>query len=89
MPNSLRKFLPLLLAAAITSPVLMTGCEVNGRVYDSYDHQYRHWAPESTYYAQWETDNHYRHERYERRSKQEQQEYWKWRHDHDHDHDNH
>jgi hypothetical protein len=78
---------PVLLAAAITSPLLLTGCEVHGRVYDSYDHAYVQWAPESPYYTQWEHDTHRHHERYERRSHQEQQEYWQWRrqhHDHDH-----
>lgn len=70
----------LLMAAAISSPLLFTGCEVHGRVYDSYDHQYRRWAPESSYYSEWENGTHRRHERYERRSREEQQEYWEWRH---------
>lgn len=81
------KLASLLLAAAISSPLLITGCEVHGRVYDSYDHQYRQWAPESTYYSQWEVETHRRHERYERRKHEEQEEYWEWRHHHDHDHD--
>jgi hypothetical protein len=80
MSNCFKKFLPLLLAAALSAPVFMTGCEVHGRVYDSYDHQYRQWAPESPYYSQWEAENHYRHERLERRSREEQQQYWQWRH---------
>lgn len=87
MPDWTKKFFPLLLAAAFTSPILLTGCEVHGRVYDSYDHQYRQWAPESGYYVQWENDTHRRHERYERRRREEQQQYWQWRHDHHHDHD--
>jgi hypothetical protein len=84
------KITSLLLAAAVSSPLLMTGCEVHGRVYDSYDHQYRQWAPESSYYTEWENDTHRRRESYERRSREEQQEYWQWRHrrDRDHDHDN-
>ena len=93
MRVNLKKITPMLLAAAISSPILLTGCEVHGRVYDSYDHQYRQWAPESTYYGQWETETHRKHERYERRKHDEQQDYWKWRskhdHDHDHDHDSH
>lgn len=80
MINRFRKFLPLLLAAAISSPLLITGCEVHGRVYDSYDHGYRQWAPESPYYTHWERENRYRHERYERRSQEQQEEYWRWRH---------
>lgn len=92
----LKKVTPLLLAVAISSPFLLTGCEVHGRVYDSYDHQYRQWAPESSFYIRWEDENHYRHERYQRRNQQQQQEYWQWRsrnsgdrdRDHDRDHDN-
>jgi hypothetical protein len=76
------KFASLLLAAAFISPVLITGCEAHARVYDSYDHGYRQWAPESPYYSQWEAENHYRHERFERRSRRQQQEYWQWRHEH-------
>lgn len=75
----LKKIYPMLLAAAIASPIVLTGCEVHGRVYDSYGRRYRQWAPESPYYSQWENETHRRHERYERRSQQEQQEYWQWR----------
>lgn len=85
-----RKVLPAVLAAAISSPVLLTGCAVHGRVYDDYDHQYVQWRAEAPYYSQWESDTHRRRERFERRSHEEQQEYWQWRHhqrDHDHDHD--
>jgi len=86
-----KKILPLLLAAAISSPILLTGCEAHGRVYDSYDHQYHQWAPESGFYVQWENENHYRHERYQRRNQNQQQEYWQWRSRHsgdrDRDHD--
>ena len=94
-----RKMVPMVMAAVMAAPLLMTGCAVHGRVYDSYDHQYRQWAPESGFYIQWENENHYRHERYERRRQNEQQAYWEWRarhngdrdrdHDRDHDHDRH
>lgn len=82
MNRRTKKFIPLLLAASFTAPVLITGCETHGRVYDSYDHGYRQWAPESPYYSQWEAENHYRHERFERRSREQQQQYWQWRRDH-------
>ena len=99
MRIQLKKILPLLLAAAISSPILLTGCEVHGRVYDSYDHQYHPWAPENGYYVQWENETHRKHERYQRRKHDEQQDYWQWRsqrsgdrdrdHDRDHDRDRH
>lgn len=87
-----KKIVPIAMTAVMAAPLLLTGCEVHGRVYDSYDHQYRQWAPESGFYVQWENDNHYKHERYERRSHDQQQNYWQWRakhQDHDHDHDRH
>ncbi len=85
-----RKIWSVLLAAAIASPVLLTGCAAHRRVYDGYDHAYVQWGVESPYYRQWEDQTHRHHERYEKRSHQEQQEYWQWRHqqqDHGHDHD--
>lgn len=90
-----RKIVPIAMTAVMAAPLLMTGCEVHGRVYDSYDHQYRQWAPESGFYIQWENENHYRHERYERRGHDEQQDYRQWRSKHSqdrdryHDHDRH
>lgn len=87
MDNRFKKFLPLLLAAALSAPVMMAGCEVHGRVYDSYDHQYRQWAPESPYYRQWEIENHMRRERYERRNQEQQEQYWEWRHHQQHQRD--
>ena len=78
----LKKMLPILLAASISSPILLTGCAVHGRVYDSYDRQYRQWAPESSFYIRWENANHLKHRRYQRRNQRQQQEYWQWRSQH-------
>lgn len=79
-----RSFTPVLLAAALIAPVL-TGCAVHARVYDSYDHDYRSWPAEQSYYVQWENNTHRHHEKFKKRSKDEQSQYWQWRHNHDHD----
>lgn len=75
----LKNMLSMVLAAAISCPVLLTGCAIHGRVYDSYTHQYRRWAPESGYYIRWENENNLKHERYRRRDQRQQEEYWRWR----------
>jgi hypothetical protein len=77
-----RKVIPALLATAISCPVLLTGCAVQGRVYDDYDQQYVRWHAEAPYYSQWEQETHRRHERFERRNREEQREYWEWRDHH-------
>jgi len=82
-------WIPLFLAAMLTSPLLFTGCAVHARVYDPYYHDYHAWDGESGYYVQWETDTHRRHEDFNKRSDNDKKAYWDWRHQHDHDHDNH
>lgn len=75
-----RNLAPLLLAAAIASPVFVTGCTGSVRVYDPYYHDYHDWNREAPYYRQWENDTHRQHEDFNKRSPEEQKEYWEFRH---------
>jgi hypothetical protein len=61
-----RNFASLLLAAAVTAPVAMTGCRTQ----------------ETVYYNQWEHDTHREHMDLERRSEAEKREYAEWRRTH-------
>ena len=72
-----------LLATAIASPGLMTGCAGSVRVYDPYYHDYHDWNSEAVYYNRWETENHYQHKDFHKRSAAEQKQYWDWRHSHE------
>ena len=76
----LKRFAPMVLAAAIALPVLCTGCTGTVRVYDPYYHDYHGWAAEEPYYTQWEHDNHRDHQDFNKRSKADQKSYWDWRH---------
>jgi len=80
MRLSIGNFAPLLLAAALISPALTTGCAVHARVYDPDHGDYHVWAGETVYYNQWEHDTHRDHRDFNKRSKEEQKEYWNWRH---------
>ncbi len=73
----MKKFSRFLLVAALTIPLLTTGCAVHAGVYA--------WAPtEQPYYVQWENQTHRQHMDWNQRSKADQKAYWKWRH-HNHD----
>jgi hypothetical protein len=63
-----KHFAPLLLAVAITSPAVMTGCR----------------SQETVYYNQWEHDTHREHRDLNKRNEAEQKEYSDWRRGRDH-----
>lgn len=89
MKSLAKKLAPLLFAFSLMATVFNTGCAVHARVYDSYDHQYRSWAPESGFYIQWEQETHRHHRDFNRRNDDDKSAYWKWRYDHTRDHDHH
>ncbi len=80
MRSMFNRLAPLLLAAAIITPVFTTGCAVHARVYDPYYRDYHVWATEEPYYTQWEHDTHREHTDFNRRSADDQKAYWDWRH---------
>ena len=74
-----------LLAAALASPILMTGCEAHARVYDPYYRDYHVWNNgEVVYYNRWESENRYPHVDYKHRNSDDQHKYWDWRHQQEH-----
>jgi hypothetical protein len=75
-----RSFAPLALAAALASPLLITGCAVHARVYDPYYGDYHVWAGETVYYNNWEHDNHRDHTDFNKLSDSDKHAYWDWRH---------
>ena len=82
-----RHMISVVLAAAVASPVVMTGCaarvSTGYRVHDSYYSDDHVWDNnEVTFYAQWEGETHRDHKDFRRRPDTEQKEYWTWRHDH-------
>jgi hypothetical protein len=95
----------LILAAALASPLVTTGCATHAyRVYDPYDNDYQRWDHhEDVYYQQWVVETHRDRDRdrdYRHLDRDSQRQYWQWRHnhgdhdrdrdhDHDHDHDRH
>jgi hypothetical protein len=83
----LRKINSCLLAAAMTTPVLITGCAVHAHAYyDPYYHDYHPIDGEVVYYNQWEGETHREHKDLKQREKAEQKEYWDWRHKHEDHH---
>ncbi|MGH9604215.1 MAG: hypothetical protein ACRD3N_00810 [Terracidiphilus sp.] len=69
----MEKFGRFLLAAALTIPLLTTGCAAHLRV--------NAWGPgEAPYYARWEHDTHRNHEDWNQRDRADQRAYWRWRH---------
>ena len=68
MRSLFKHFAPLLLVVAITSPVVMTGCQ----------------SQETVYYNQWERETHREHRELNKRSEAEQKEYSDWRRSRDH-----
>jgi hypothetical protein len=75
----------LLLAAALASSALATGCAHHYyRVYDPYYSDYHVWNDEEVvYYQRWARENHRdEHRDFRNLPAQEQKEYWTWRHGH-------
>jgi hypothetical protein len=76
----------ILMAGALATPVIITGCAarvgVGYRVYDPYYRDYHVWDDhERGYYQQWTVETHRDPHRDFRKLKHEQQkEYWSWRH---------
>ena len=68
MRSMFKHVAPLLLAVAITSPAVITGCR----------------SQETVYYNQWEHDTHREHRDLNKRTDSEQKEYSDWRRSHDH-----
>jgi len=65
----------LMIAGAVASPAVVTGC---------FHHQYANgsWSDsEGPHYAQWEQSTNQQHKDYASRNSGEQQQYWSWRHD--------
>ena len=81
MRSLFRHFAPLLLAGALASPMLMTGCATHVRYYDPYysDYHVRD-HHEVVYYNRWEHDTHRDHQDFNKRSDADKKEYWTWRH---------
>lgn len=74
------RFASLLFAMVIFAPIFCAGCAVQARVYDPYYHDYHAWAGETTFYAQWEHDNHRDHMDFDKRNDADKKAYWDWRH---------
>jgi hypothetical protein len=68
MRSLFKHFAPLMLAVAIASPVVMTGCR----------------SDETVNYNQWEHETHREHRDLNQRTDAEQGEYSEWRRSHDH-----
>ena len=85
MSRGYRYLCALLLAGALTTPVIMSGCAARAeyRVYDPYYSDYHVWNhDEIVYYNRWEGETHREHRDFNKRSADEQKEYWTWRHNH-------
>lgn len=75
----------LILATALSSPVVLSGCAARGtvRVYDGSYRDYHRWDnSEVVFYQRWEVDTHRDHREFRERHADEQKEYWAWRHNH-------
>ena len=74
-------FFASLMAAAIFSPALLSGCQARVHVYDSYHRDFHAWSGgEARYYSRWEDDTHRDHVDFAKRDPADQQNYWDWRH---------
>jgi hypothetical protein len=81
MRSLIRKCSPLFLAAALVSPVLITGCSTPARYYDASHSDYHDWDHNETVnYNRWEQENHRDHQDFSKRSDADQKDYWNWRH---------
>ncbi len=84
-----RLFTRMLLACALTAPVITSGCAHPHyyRVYDPYYSDYHVWTPdEDAYYRQGLNERHYEYREFSKLNPDEQRDYWNWRHHHDQDH---
>jgi len=73
----------ILLAGALLSPAIFSGCAVRARYYDPVHSDYHRWGPaEREPYARWEVEGHRPHSDYQKLRKEDRQAYWNWRHDH-------
>jgi hypothetical protein len=87
MRSLLKNLGPFLLAAALVSPVLITGCATPAQSYDSDHSDYHTWdRNEVVKYSQWEHDTHRDHQDFAKRNDAEQKEYYTWSHSHDDHH---
>jgi hypothetical protein len=88
MLNLKRSFRVFALAAALATPVMITGCAarvgVGYRVYDPYYGDYHYWDDhESGYYNQWAVETHHDpHRDFRKLNHNDQKAYWDWRHRH-------
>ena len=85
--NNTRRFvrarLPLLVALALGSSVIIAGCAGRARYYDPDARDYHRWDQrEVTFYVRWESDGHREHREFTKRAPDEQKAYWRWRHEH-------
>jgi hypothetical protein len=73
--------LTLLMSAAISAPLALSGCYGHVRYYDSTYGEYHPWNHhETVLYGRWEHDTHRQHMAFKERSQSDQNEYWQWRH---------
>jgi hypothetical protein len=76
-----RNAAPLLLAVALASPVIITGCAEHARYYDASYNDYHTWNhSEVVYYDRWEHETHRDHVDFARRNDAKKKEYYTWRH---------
>jgi hypothetical protein len=74
---------PLVLGAAITAPLLTSGCAAHVRYYDDYYADYHPWNDgEIRYYHIWLGERHYEYRDFNRLTRDQQRDYWRWRHEH-------
>jgi hypothetical protein len=80
------RFLPsALIALAVISPLIVTGCSARVstgyRVHDGYYNDDHVWdSNEVVFYSRWEGETHRHHRDFRKRSADEQKEYYTWRH---------
>jgi hypothetical protein len=76
-----RNLAPLILMAAFSSPVLLSGCSGGVSYYDPYYHDYHRWNNhEVVLYGQWEHDTHRDHMDFNKRNDSDKKAYWDWQH---------
>jgi hypothetical protein len=70
-------------AAALLSPLTVTGCAVRARYYDAPHADYHRWGrAEREPYFRWESEQRRSHRDYRRLKQEDRQAYWNWRHEH-------
>ncbi len=81
-----RKFFrSALLATALLTPLMITGCSAHVsagyRVYDPYYSDYHVWGPgEDVYYNRWLGERHLERRDFRKLNHDQQRDYWNWRH---------